>query len=544
MEAAFPKESVLVMVADFTDGEQVDNFNTLIAAFPTTGFGKLFSSGFNEAFDNNKAEVSWSKDVAPIFKGKWKAGMAMDESSFNPGEKNPKIYLVAELSESEALKNFLNKLMKNGTGSWKDIKYEKNDGVEYWTNDFSKIYLALDGHVFVVAVSEAERKAAIERLEGGGGFSPDDSRKVMNQDGFFYYYLTLGGLKGVLAESFGGGYLKLIETFDNGGVVISARRGGFMMEGATNLMGFDSGKIEWKDFYVNPDYKLSLLNKVNSKGLFYYTEASSLKAGIFNFLFYGNDIAPVVKTDNGIYTYLRDLKLEAQPFLQKFDVLLRSPYALSISDKESFLPAIALYFQLEPGDVEGAKVLLNDFDGYIAQFGDQLGFLKKDVMAVNGGALHKLYVDWAQVSQKDRNKWSDELGIDVTTLKNELYYGLMGDNVFVLAWYPNFPEEYGQDPLSKNEKYLEAVKKLGDTYGSTVSYISTESFLNFTDRFVQVWKASLSDFQGAEVESVYKLYFRKLVGAVKYIVSSGVFKEKEIGMKAFVRIEKVDSEVP
>lgn len=524
LEEVFHKDAPMVVILDFTDNIQQANFNKLVAEFPTTGFGKLFINGFDSKLEDS--QISWDKDIAPIFKGKWSLGFATDQDLSDHSKKPDHLYFAGKFSEIKAVKSLLNKSAAGKVGYWENVEYEKNDGVEYWTNNSSQVYLAIDDDIFLIANSDEARKSAVNRLEKG--LDSFDGSK-MSKDGFVRVYAKnnfSNPSETMAVKLFGQRYLKMLEAVKFFIVNVSALEGGF------KAVAFSEVEINaFKDLGVNPDYRVSLIDKVNSKGLIYYGEGSSMKAEIWGYLL-PDESDSDKKLLQGFFSD------SDKQILKKLDPFFSVPYAIAISDRESFLPAVAVYFQFDEKDAEKAKVLSADFDGYVDEVIKELtvGFLKKDLVAVKGGALHKVYFDWKALPI------SQSFGIDLTSMKTEFYYGLMGDNVFVLALYTDFPNDYGQNPLSADPQYLDAVKKLGDIYGSSVSYLNTAPFLTYIDRFIPLIKADMPEFQGSQMESMYKFFVRNFIGTMKYFIASDIFKGGQFEGVAFLKIEKMTAE--
>ncbi|MCX6735453.1 MAG: hypothetical protein NTZ25_06135, partial [Candidatus Peregrinibacteria bacterium] len=468
------------------------------------------------------------------------------------------------------VRTLLDKLVTNKKGIFADMKYEKKDGVDYWTNVSSKFYLALDNDVFVVSNVEQDMKDAVARLDNNDGLNKSDSFKTYSEKngvGFMTYYFNTNSIlenanpKDETAKRL----VEMFSTMTDSYSSFFADADGFRTMTAANVDEKSSG---FKKLLADQNYKLSLIDKVNSKGLFLYTEGGSLKNGFLSYLIEaGNaDKKPTADntTGNSLQTNvlgalgidapsaITDSSTTSNPsygkileFLNKIDVLLSSPYAISISDKENYLLAIAFYFQLKTDDVTKGKQLLTDFDGYADEVITLLNrdFVKKDVIVVNGAALHKVYIDWKAVPQEMINQWSIGSGINVTTVKNEFYYGLMSDNVFVIAWYPDFPTNYGQDVLSQNADYKEAFAKLGDGYGMSVTYLNTKSLITFVDKFLKMAVSmNTTDGLGKDLALGYVKLAEKFIGTVQYFVASSGYKNGQMSAESFMRVQKVVDE--
>lgn len=577
LEAAFSQDASMVFVADYTSDNQVANLNKVISQFPTMGTVDTYKKLFDEKISGQN--LSWDQDLGPIFKGKWKAGFSVTFPEGNDLSKGD-IVFAGKFSESKQITTLLTKLIANGAGFWKTVKYEKNDGVEYWTDDSGKIYLALDKDIFVISKTAEERKATIKRIDNNDGLDQDSQFKnyiSKSTDRLMYGYVSskIYDPENIFfMRLFGEKYMKLLEAMKGNFVEVVVTEDGLKFLSKTDI---DPKNAGFDIFVPNPDYKISLIDKVNSKGLFYYTEASGFAGGILELLM-ADDVLNADKADDvdggslqtnvlgalGMVDSSEELSDPAttvkpsgslrdlmSAFIQKIKFLLDSPHAISISDKGNFLPAIAFYFQLKNDDVEEAKGLLTDFDAYVDEIvlevnkmmpvaEGQTSSIKKDLIVSNGGALHKVFVDWEAVPQAIITDWSTKSGIDVTSVKNEFYYGLMGDNVFVLAWYPDFADVYGKDVLSQDADYMEAFSKLGSGYGMSVSYVNTKPLVIFLDKFLKMAVTlDSADGVGSDVTLGYIQVAEKFISTVKYAVASSGYKDGQINAESFMKIEKV-----
>lgn len=577
LEAAFSQDASMVFVLDYTSDNQVVNLNKIIGQFPIMGTVDTYKKLFDDRIVEQN--LSWDQDLGPIFKGKWKVGFAV---TFPEGEDLSKgdIVFAGKFSESKQITALLTKLIANGSDLWKNVKYEKTDGVEYWTDDLGKVYLALNKDIFVISKTAENRKATIKRIDNNNGLDQDSKFKnyiSKSSERLIYGYVSPGiynSKNSFLANFFGEKYMKLLEDMKGNFVEVVAREDGLKFLSKTDI---DPNSNGFNFFVPNPDYKISLVDKVNSKGLFYYTESSSFTNGILGFLMVDGVLntgkADAVDSGSLQTNVLGALGLSPEPekfgdvtatiepsnnlrglmgaFVQRIKFLLDSPHAISISDKENFLPAISFYFQLKNEDLEKAKGLLTDFDAYVDEVvlevnkvmpvaEGQTSSIKKDLIVANGGALHKVFVDWKAVPQAIITDWSTKSGIDVTSVKNEFYYGLMGDNVFVLAWYPDFADVYGKDVLSADVDYRESFNKLDSGYGMSVSYVNTKPLVIFLDKFLKMAVTlDSADGSDSDVTLGYIQVAEKFISTVKYIVSSSGYKDGQINSESFMRIEKL-----
>ncbi len=568
LEAAFPKDGAMIFVVDYTSDKQAANLERMINQFPTTGLIGMYKKLFNGSL--KAANLSWEEDLVPIFKGKWKAGISV--TSGDLGE----MIFAGKFEESSKISVLIGKLIASGEGFWKDVKYEKDDGVEYWTNDSGSVYLALSRDIFVIGKSGDDRKAAMKRIAKNDGLNKNQEFKdyVSKSEGRIFYMFQSGTLfNSGIGKVFGEKYAEVLQALKSTFAEMVMVEDGLRSYYGSSI---DENNPGFSVLVPSPNYKISLVDKVNSKGLFYYSESvgfmsilldslvekepsvspdeaeASVQSGFLQTSVLGGlGIEPGEKATADSSGGLKEL---ISSFVQKIKFLLDSPHAISISDRENFLPAIAFYFQLQDDDLEKAKNLLVDFDGYVDEIilevnklipaiEGQTSFMKKDIAAVNGGALHKVFVDWKSVPQDSIAEWSMLSGIDVTSVKNEFYYGLMGDGVFVVAWYPDFPTFYGQNVLSQDADYKEAFGQLKNNYDRSVSYLNTKPLVIFMDKFLKMAVTmNTTDGLGQDIALGYVKLAEKFIGTVKYFVASSGYEDGHLSSESFVRIEKVEDE--
>ncbi|MEK7085565.1 MAG: hypothetical protein AAB953_00940, partial [Patescibacteria group bacterium] len=429
-----------------------------------------------------------------------------------------------------------------------------DDGIDYWRNEKENFYAAFYGDLFFMTTSKERRDAAIKRIESGEGFNKNEkfALKANNLASKNLGYVFVD------AKFFSDFYGKLFEAIDKslveqiagmGDVFAfwSAEADGFRIASST---AFDQESEVAKKMLPDEDYKVGLIDKINGDGVFLYFEnAGSGGQADYLIKMLESDIAKGYAGDDSKVDYSGGMFKKFTSFLQKIKVLLDSPVAFVMSDSGAMLPTISLYFQLEEKNTGEAKNLITDLDEYVDKLiveadkmekeaGGNPGVLKKSIEVTGGGGLRKLYVDWTAFSESEKSLFSGQVpGFDFTTTKVELYYGLTGDNVFVLAFHPDFPDFYGKNPLSQNKDYQEAIAKLGDIYGFSVSYIRIDVALKFAERLLNFYVAG--GLAPEEMMTSYDLYGRRFVGTIKYMVGSSIFKDGVVDQSFFARIEKV-----
>ncbi|MFA7685624.1 MAG: hypothetical protein WCX95_02395 [Candidatus Gracilibacteria bacterium] len=213
--------------------------------------------------------------------------------------------------------------------------------------------------------------------------------------------------------------------------------------------------------------------------------------------------------------------------------ILDNPYAFVVSDVGGYIPAVVLYLQVDKDSVENVKKLVAGssmyMDEVIVGLNTELkknnldGIVKKEVKIVDGATLQKVYIDWTALPAPKVKELSDQLGVDILTVKVEFYYGVLNDGVFVFALYPDFINDYGKEVVSSADYYKEMRASAGEVYGRSVVFFRTSPVLELVDRYFQLAKkmGMISEEYDQDEMLDYELY-TKIVSAFDYVFVSDV----------------------
>ncbi|MBI4232796.1 hypothetical protein HY605_06205 [Candidatus Peregrinibacteria bacterium] len=210
--------------------------------------------------------------------------------------------------------------------------------------------------------------------------------------------------------------------------------------------------------------------------------------------------------------------------------ILDSPMALAFSDNGSLVPTFSIYFEIDEDLTAQAKQLAGALDDwmseFVGEFEDSLltgfgvpveGALKKDVVLVNGGGVHRIYLDWSVLPEEAMAGFAMP-GLDFEDLSLEFYYGLTGDNVFVIGFEPNFEQNFGKNALADSERYKEAVSKVEDSYGYTVNFFDVQPLIGLIDRYVELARVAKA-ISASEIAQYDKVM--AFVRRFEYMISAG-----------------------
>ncbi|MBI2634486.1 hypothetical protein HYW82_02330 [Candidatus Peregrinibacteria bacterium] len=521
-EALFPEDAGLVFVLDNSNEQQRDQLEEIMDRFPETGFWKKYAV---PAIDENlKAsegyKLSYKKHLKPVLKGKWK--LAVSIANFSVEEDMADVYVVVKSDKANKFKDLLSPQL-DGEG----IQYKKDGDYEYWTNVDGRFYAARYKDLFLIASNEEALEGMKARVDGGKSFA--DNADVKNriaslaEGNMGYAYVNSADFADYLAAiyaEFGMG-----QYFEN---YVGAIGDSYSVWGVSDYGFFGLSEADIADNpdqleKVMPGYTqgLNFVNKVNSDGLIAYFE--SYGAGVVMHAFINGILTAVYSGGDG-YSQVSAEFLDLMNFVQRFLSLLDDSFAFTFSNTGGFTPSVALYFQLDEADKEEGAKLVEKFDAYIVKVLDELKngpmgnetpvyALKKDVEIVNGGTLHKIYLDFEALavgqSAAEFKVFENIMGKQ----KFEFFYGITGDNVLVLAFYPDFEEVYGKNVLANDEKFKKA---LGDAdVVNSVTYFQVDPLLGIFGMYVNIARLS----GNPDLWQAYDLYVKKIMGAIEYLIA-------------------------
>ncbi len=583
LETVLPEDSSMVFVIDYSDEDQIDYFEDIKDRFPETDLRKTIVDYYDSELADD--ELSYEDDIEPIFDGDWKLGFGMvfpEDFNFGETEALPEdfeIVLAMELEEADDLEDLI-QLIDPAGGS---LDYEEAGEISHWTNESDDVYITRYGDLFFLTNQLEYREDALFRLDEGTGFDSNEGvleeLALIAEKNLGYMYVNGGMLGDLLVDVYSSmGMDDIAQYFGSIGdiyLVWSADADGIMLASKTEMLDDEALLM----YGIDPSYELTLIDDVNSEGLIVYAEQGllgpSMKAFFEGFASGYNSVndgmklgssfseadtvlmetsvigVPSIKEESTDYyeQMLNTIAVEGGMTAEEVEDVLNSPFAFAMSDVGAVYPTISLYLKVGEDKAENAKNLIAVLDDYVDQIVEEFdemmlaanegeGIFKKDIEIVNGGTLTKIYVDWEASPSMSLNLGL--AGLTPEDVNAELYYGLTGDNVFVVALHPDFESDFGKNVLSENEDYQEGVAKLGDSFSYGVSYFSPRPLVDIASRYVDLILVSGFAPNAEEIKESFDLYGVKFVGAFKYFISSGVIDEGEVRSDTYIRIEEVE----
>ncbi len=530
-EAALPEDSLMVVSIDRSDKDQSAKLKNLMEKFPKNGLGQKLIDQYNAAVADDQKFSVWG----PVFKNEWKVVFGVKtqgESVEEISDKNLEFYLVGKFAEADKLETILDKEL----GAQKE-----DDGVNYWVNN--DLFVTRSDEFFVMAQNVENMKSALDRLDDESGFNIEEKTAFapgLAGGNLGYFYLNsenASSFAKVLEEELPGVESSLKGLGDMY-MILTADKDNLRFKSHTLVNDSE------KNTSMVTDYVPQLISKVPGMDMIMFAEQGSMET-IFEAVY---ETLSIEAGSDPEAEVLKTIAAFATLEVDEVKAIVDSPVAFSMSYVDQLYPAMMLYLDLEKEEVEAAKKLALAFDQYVDEimksFDDLValeadnvkGALKKAPVVVNGGGMHKAYLDWSAFKDEDLAALNVVPGINVKDLKVEFYYGVTGDNVMVFGLYPGFDKVYGEDVFAENEDFKKAEKTLDSGRGFVVSYFQTEPLLMLADKYFKVVQGM--GMLKPQDEKTYEM-IRKSVGTVQYIISTSKEEDNAIKGEGAVRIESV-----
>ncbi len=505
-ETALPKDSEFVVTIDHSDGDQVKRMKKLFDMLPDYGIGDLFEEDFLEDESLKKSGLDYKKDILPILEGDFKISLAVDFSKLG---KEEGVVISVYTDEVSKMNNFLEKKKESG-----------------------KFFYDKDGDIFVIAFTQMELDAGLKALKDGTGFSTDEDFKNASKNSkgnLGYVYFEMGdNIKEFIAN---GDNAEIFERLNlefgatkNIYMELVAKEDGFAFGGLGNLIA-DKELIAKNMPYFGK--KLSLFDKVPLENPILYTEIPGMGQYLESFL-------PTVTEFFGISE-------------DEIRGIFESNFSFAVGDSGEKYPTMSFYLDVDPQYVNAAKKMIGAIDTYgteiMKEFEEILGVsgaINKNTIVVKGGGLYKLYVDFDKIPAELLANFGLISGLDVKKMNLELYYGLTGDNVLTVAFYPQFDKVYGEKIVGKDKDVVAAIDSVGNS-PFYAFFFSPEKLINFVDtNYYKIAKDN--GLIGDDSEKYYELV-KNTMQTLKHFVSIySMPEDDQILFNSFLKFQKIEKD--
>lgn len=484
-EDLLPAGVDLALTFDSTNDVDVDRFREIIKKFDTA------EKSFKTEYDSNvHKQIVYDVAVKPILDADWE--VVVGGNLFNSDVKE-EYYVIANIEKYESAEYLLGRLYQ---ANMDGITCEVGDDFVYWTAVDEDMYVAHSGELFVIANTKVGLDTALSRLDGGSSFE-----NVMEGDSVTFY----------LGNSF---FSELAAEFDsskyndylslNFGLTVDEN--GFVYEARSEL---DLGSNLLEDYAGN---SLSLIDKVTGDDLVAYVEEPSLG---------------VLFEDSGAVLMDAGLSSEFQKVLDisgltsdELSGVIDAPTALVITNENLVVPGMAVYLDFDSNNRALVEKAVESIDDYVVDLiveendnGVLVGDSTDDVLFVDGissSGLRRVYVKDAFTDDFWAEGEAAVGDLAQTILDIEFYYGITNDDVFVMALYPNFADDYGVLRASADAGLKDARNVLGAN-GSSIQFVDFNELLNVFEIYADLENGYMEDF----IKEV-----RAYLSPIKYFIST------------------------
>jgi len=557
LESVLPSDVSLVMSFDAYDSAEFAQFEDVMSRFPDFKLAELIENAmdpYGMMAEEEKAEAeAFIDQMHGVFDFQWRALVGV--ANVSEDMEDADVYIAGQFEKSDEFEILFKDILEDKNSL--SLEESLEGGVVYWSDEGQDFYAMKDNDIFVISNSKEALDAAAGRLNGGESFSASSVGVDKNALGYVYADLDFMSvfLEGFYAEmdvdtsSMMDMYTIL--------VTLSANKSGLALNTSQKL--FADNYLDSGDF-GDLSKTISFIDSVPGEGVFFYSEAN-VQTVVSGFV-QGFTQESGMSSDELLDMVSEVLGVKSEDFASLKD----SNFAMLGADSGSFLPAFDLYFSLDDDAAVSVANSLNDaltenVDVFIEELNAEMAqntaygledseaaagvkeLFKRDTVKVSNSDLNRVYLDVMAAS--------DELAMvemmipdfNFDLLKVEFYYGVIDDEMFVLAFHPDFADAYAAGSLGDSADYKDAISKLSKKPGYSVAYMASGPFVDLVDRLYTVGitaaKASIPEEEIQKVKDNYDLYFKKGFGAVKYVISSASYENSVLSSEAVFVIEEV-----
>ncbi len=515
-EAVAPKDSEVVFNVNQSNPTQMENLKELLSQWDAFGLGALLVDQYNMY---RPERYSYERTVAPFVEGDWEASMALsfpknfdwDQELWDVEDSELDMYLSASVENSQAFMDFLGPELQK---AMPDMQCSVENNAVYWTSQMNQFYLANVGNLFFVSNTPENRTLGLERARSGNGYSSTHNNLASVS-------ANMEELSSFVAREYRNVGLDFVADYleDLGQVeaIVEAEEKGLRLSSQTEFIDTDSAMIQP---YRNAG--LNLASRVPGEGLLFYMEEQDLSL-IFQSM--TSNFTPMVlskalakETATSYDLLLENFATELSLSAQEVKLLLDSPYAIAVSDLESFIPGMGLYVDLVGSQKqEIAGRFSKDIDKMVGELIASSGTTQITSERLPSSNLRLVTIP--------NELLGPSLSLFVDSV--EFTYGLTQDNTYVFALYPNFVESYqSESKVAMDADYLKALKNV-ESDPASVSYMDLAGMLRMAEDYVNVFGTEQDVATFANVKAAFAPI--EFVIGVKWVDGDSLHSDAYLG---------------
>lgn len=527
LEDLAPYNSSVVISYGAYDQAQKDNFKTLWEKFELQPLLDKYLVTMNEIL--SESDLTFEDDIKPILGEDYRAIVAMDLNKQTSPEVTEEpdatielydanysgeMFIAFTVADTKKAEDFINALSKS-----EGMILGDNQGYLTATDTQAGTQIILIDNFFVMTTTDDAVENVLSRYAGNTDALSDNKNYLktfgeFSEPQLIYAYFDLGGIDvGDMAD--GALSMNPFKLVDYQMYGVGAKEDGFALKG---FASFDKDEMKkyGADLSMFSGPGAYMTDYFNANNLIAYTESYNLANTFRN----NPTLSDPSVSDGFRSLFGSDLEDGLFSWMDK-------GFAFILQKGDWLIPGMTLAFDAS-SNVQAARDFYLKLDtqlsGYITLSQDQLG----DAMQkVAHGDLSVISIDLAAF---DDGSFAEQFP-GVTPPSIDFTYGLTEDDLFVLSIQKGLYENYGDDVISDDARYDEAMKTIENADGGVVyfdfslltdyfgefaevvlkSKLSQQEFMNsITEMSEEESKAALevteSDFRSAvaEVVSVLK----------------------------------------
>jgi|GEM_PF-5282283 len=355
------------------------------------------------------------------------------------------------------------------TSLWMDyganLECEAFSDYTLWTVEWADLYVFRYGDLFTFSNSESMRNTLMEQVFAGEGYDE------ITVDALAYAWMDMAGTVGAMDLE----YLGLspdMADFDEIEFFVEAKTDGFKVTSDVSFANDDSVFLE-----VYEDEGLELAEEVpagDSLMIYYEDQDLSLVIDqISQALYYQEDLYAMLSAETGFES-------------ETLQHLAESGYAFSMSDSGGAVPNMAFYLHMTHRDErEMASELTAELDAWMASIASQTYYTMEDEIEID-------YLVRDENFDGDVHKWSlqaDALEMDAESVLAEddleIYYGQVEEDIYVIAFYDDFMDDWGTTSVADNRRMEIAADRIDNVNPAKVQFIDFPVMNSWTDVMIE-----------------------------------------------------------
>jgi hypothetical protein len=455
-----PLEWGMSMDADLAvklDGENRGELRQFAKHIDEIGGGEVWSSLIAEYNWSVAEDISYENLGEEVLMDDWQLGVSWMSSDDPDGE----IAIAISVDQFNEFQKIIATQLWEEYGA--NIECEAHDLYTMWSVDWDDFYVLRYGDLFVLTNTEEGRQGILDQVMN------EEGHEEITADALFYAWIDIESS----LESFGDifGLSAMYEELEELEFTINAETDGFRFTTETSFVSVDSTIL---DAYKDQD--LQLVDQVPAGDLLMYMEDQDLSLMV-------NELFEMISPGEDVYELLAtEFALESETLRHLAD----SGYAFSMSDSGGLVPDTAFYLHLTHNDEKELIPALN------AELDELVELMSTEVYYTEDEEYELSYMVQDESVDGDMRKWDVDMTALQTDTQNmfgddelELYYGLIEEDVYVIALYNDFIDAWGDQSVEDFRKFELSAENIDHNKVAQVQFLNFEQMVPWMETIAE-----------------------------------------------------------